>query len=109
MKDGLYHIKVTVNFDESKDISEGFLIGDGGAVCVKLQPVTVPRGHWIDRPDLRHLLSIPEAYVCSECGKSAIKRHNFCNRCGAKMDEGKHNGLNPDIVIIDESEVPRNG
>lgn len=39
MKDGLYHIKVTIDFDESKDISEGILIGDGGAVCVKLQPV----------------------------------------------------------------------
>lgn len=86
MKSGLYNIEIAAEFGETTEMTEGFLTGNGGLVFVKLQPVEEAHGRWIDRPDLRRLLSIPEAYVCSECGKSAIERHNFCNRCGAKMD-----------------------
>ena len=53
----------------------------------------VAHGKWIDMPEVREEMRLPEAYRCSVCGKSALLKHNFCNRCGSKMDGGCCNGL----------------
>ena len=45
--------------------------------------VKVMHGWWEDNK------SIPGTYVCNKCGKHAVLKHNFCNRCGAKMDGKK--------------------
>lgn len=50
--------------------------------------VEVVHGCWVKRQDICEALELEEAYSCSECGKSSIVKHNFCNRCGAKMDGG---------------------
>jgi len=39
MKSGLYHIEITAEFGESKEMTEAILTGNGGLVFVKLQPV----------------------------------------------------------------------
>ena len=45
-------------------------------------------------------------HCCSVCGfKASYQDKNYCPNCGAKMDEGKRNGLNPDVVIVDEPEA----
>ena len=51
--------------------------------------VEVVHGRWVKRTDICDALEIEEAYSCSECGKSAVTKHNFCSRCGAKMDGEK--------------------
>lgn len=38
MKSGLYHIEVTAEFGESKEMTEAILTGNGGLVFVKLRP-----------------------------------------------------------------------
>ncbi len=63
----------------------------------------VVHGRWVER-------DFGMAHECSECGHCELfLLTNYCPDCGAKMDEGKRNGLNPDIVIFDEPEVPPHG
>ena len=57
--------------------------------CLKQEPtvdaVEVVHGEWIPSSQ------VPGAYRCNRCGKGAIIEHNFCSRCGAKMDGGCDN------------------
>lgn len=40
----------------------------------------VPHGRWIPVDDKY------DAFDCSECDAMVRRRHNFCPKCGAKMD-----------------------
>ena len=94
MKDGLYHIKVTINFDETKAISEGFLIGDGGAVCIKLQPVKEVHAYWVPTIEPVWNLEVPVlvGWTCSECEHDGDQNFDFCPHCGARMDAEEIHG-----------------
>ncbi len=50
-------------------------------VLVEYAPVK--HGHWIKF----QFLGCGPTYECSVCGKLHDQDYNFCNNCGAKMDE----------------------
>ena len=43
------------------------------------------KGYWIENaPEYQN---IDPPYICSECGNMHLRKTNYCDQCGAKMEE----------------------
>lgn len=65
----------------------------------------VIHGHWDEgvHHDYCCCSNCRDVYILAEWLTDG--KWNYCPNCGAKMDGGKMNGLNPDVVIVDEPET----
>ena len=76
---------------------------------IKMTPTVdaapVIHGHWDEgvHHDYCCCSNCRDVYILAEWLTDG--KWNYCPNCGAKMDGGKMNGLNPDVVIVDEPET----
>ena len=76
-----------------KNSGMGYVVGQTMKRYIKRVPAAdvtpVVHGEWIPHD---HMSRSPYArnYGCSVCGNSPIENGDFCNKCGARMDGGKH-------------------
>ena len=58
--------------------------------CVDEAPTAdvqdVRHGHWIHEKDIERF-GIWDTFICSKCCYRTLTEYNYCENCGAKMDE----------------------
>lgn len=53
-------------------------------LAMKQESQIRPKGHWIENaPEYQN---IDPPYICSECGNMHLRKTNYCDQCGAKME-----------------------
>lgn len=53
-------------------------------LAMKQESQIRPKGYWIENaPEYQN---IDPPYICSECGNMHLRKTNYCDQCGAKME-----------------------